>query len=358
MNLLVIGHVTEIHGPVQALETYLKNQKADFVMVKHNLLGGSPISYFSHFVKNIVSAYRISGKVDTFIGIDNLNAISGIFLKKIGKVRKVIYYVIDYTPHRFENPFLNKIYHFIEKLAAGHSDYIWNISSRIQKIHTKQGISNEKNLVVPVGVFPKRFPKIPESNINKNKIVILSHLTKDKGIQLAIEAVSEIVKKQPTLELHIIGSGPFEKKLKAQCSNLPAGKAGLKVQKNVKFLGYMEPKKFIPYMSKCGVALSPYLDNPHSITYYCDPTKVKEYLAAGLPVITTNVPWIASEIKKGPMGIVINYNKKELINAIEKLTNSNQFRKRCRQNALEFMKDLSWDNIYKKALKQSKLPIT
>ncbi|MFH1896445.1 MAG: glycosyltransferase [bacterium] len=344
MKLLVAGHITQIHGPVQALEKYLTNQKTSFVIVKHNLLGGNPLSYLTHFAKNIIAAYQTKGKIDTFIGIDNLNALSGVVLKKLGKVKKVIYYVIDYTPVRFQNPLLNTIYHLIERLAAKNADYIWNISNRIQAVHAKQGVAKEKNLVVPVGVFPERFAKVSKSKVNRNRVVILSHLTRDKGIQLAIEAMKELVKKQPQLELHIIGSGPYEKELKAKSKEQKS---------NIKFLGHMQPNEFIPYMSKCGVALAPYLDNPYSITYYCDPTKVKEYLAAGLPVITTNVPWIAKEVAKKPLGIVINYNQQELIAAVEKLTADDQFWQTCRQNAYNFMKDLTWEKIYQSASENS-----
>ena len=346
-QILVAGHVSPIHGPVQALEKYLNSSKDyQVTFLKHELFSNSPLAYFADFAKNIIAAYKHKGKFDLFIGIDNLNALSGVVLKALGKVDTLIYYVIDYTPRRFANPALNFIYHAIEKTAAKKADYIWNISERIKEVHAKQGIPESKNLVVPVGVFPERFSKVPESEISKNKIVILSQLDINKGIQLAIEAMAELSERHPELELNIIGSGPYEQELKSKAKSLEP-------KANIKFRGYMNPSEFIPFMQKCGIALAPYLDNPNSITYYCDPTKVKEYLAAGLPVITTNVPWIATDIEKVPMGIVVNYNKEELISAIEKLVSNSEFWKTCRNNALGYMEKMDWESIYKEALNQA-----
>ena len=79
------------------------------------------------------------GKFDLFIGADNLNALSGIILKKIGRLNKVIFYAIDFVPNRFNNPVLNKIYHRVEKFAVYKSDSVWNLSDVMRKEREKRG---------------------------------------------------------------------------------------------------------------------------------------------------------------------------------------------------------------------------
>ena len=110
-----------------------------------------------------------------------------------------------------------------------------------------------------------------------------------------------------------------------------------------------EYNKLMEYLPTFGIALATYVDDPYSITYYADPTKPKEYLACGLPIIITKVPWIAEEIGKEPMGIAINYNKEELITAIIKLSTDDNFYELCRENAIKFTKDLNWDTIFDEA---------
>jgi len=50
------------------------------------------------------------------------------------------------------------------------------------------------------------------------------------------------------------------------------------------------------------VALAPYLDDPGSYTWWCDPTKPKEYLACGLPNVqaTAYVPWLEGLFEERP----------------------------------------------------------
>lgn len=195
---------------------------------------------------------------------------------------------------------------------------------------------------MPVGVELEKIDKFTlEEKLNSKSIIFMSYLDETKGCQLMIDAMTEIVKKESKAELLIIGTGPYENKLKEQ-----AKKSGL--EKNIKFLGPMEHDslfKFIPH-HRFGVA--PYLDDKNSYTYYADPTKPKEYLACGLPVVITNVPWIAKEIGQKPMGIVCSYNREELVNACLKLLQDDEFYKICLKNALEFTKDLSYDEIYEK----------
>ena len=70
-------------------------------------------------------------KIDLFIGIDNLNALTGIIMKAFGKVDKVAYYIIDHMDRRFKNPFFNFFYETIDRIACENSDVIWSLSARI-----------------------------------------------------------------------------------------------------------------------------------------------------------------------------------------------------------------------------------
>jgi glycosyltransferase involved in cell wall biosynthesis len=47
-----------------------------------------------------------------------------------------------------------------------------------------------------------------------------------------------------------------------------------------------------------GVGITPYVPDPKGITRDADPMKLKVYLACGLPVVVTDVPWMAEIIKE------------------------------------------------------------
>jgi glycosyltransferase involved in cell wall biosynthesis len=281
-------------------------------------------------------------KVDIYIGVDNLNAFVGIVLKFFGFINKVIFYVIDYTPERFDNKLLNILYYVLDIICAKYADYVWSVSERIANIWKTIGIKEQKNIIVPIGVEIEKVKRIPITNVRKNVLIYAGHLTKSKGVQLAIEAMEELVKIIPYIKLEIIGTGPFEEELK----NMVRRK---KLEKWVKFLGKMNHDELLQYLPTCGIALATYEPDPRNIAYYADPTKPKEYLACGVPVIITRVPWIAHEIARTPMGIVINYDKNELINAIIKLLFDEKFYQRCRENAINFATKFDWNKIFDEA---------
>ena len=77
------------------------------------------------------------------------------------------------------------------------------------------------------------------------------------------------------------------------------------LNEHIKFLGYLEHDDLLRHLPFCGIALASYSDDPDSITYYADPTKPKGYLACGLPVVITNVPWIAEIINNVPMVLLL-----------------------------------------------------
>jgi glycosyltransferase involved in cell wall biosynthesis len=252
----------------------------------------------------------------------------------------VIFYVIDYTPKRFENKIFNTLYFLLDVFCAKNADYIWSVSKRIARIWANLGIEYRKSIVVPIGVELREIRKVTDTR--RNVLVFVSHLTKSKGIQLAIEAMEDITKKFPEVMLEVIGTGPFEKELKEIVKRK-------RLEDKVKFLGAMDHERLMQYLPTCGIALATYEPDPNSITYYADPTKPKEYLACGLPVIITRVPWIAEEIEKRPMGIAINYDKKELVNAVVKLLSDSVFYEICKRNAIDFVSELDWNKIFDEA---------
>ncbi|OGD52697.1 hypothetical protein A3K80_04345 [Candidatus Bathyarchaeota archaeon RBG_13_38_9] len=370
-NIVVVGHITEIYGPVQALINYFKKNVNEFTSILHpfsytsisesennlfirgksekiirqkNIKSSEVISFLQHFLLTFCFLLRRNKrKIDIYVGADNLSAFVGILLKKIHITDEVVFYIIDYTPKRFENRYMNFLYHSLTIFCVRNCDYTWNISKRIADLLAgKTSVSKQRNFVVPVGIELEKIQHAPENEVRRNLLIFAGHLTRQKGIELVIEAMKDIVKEVPEAKLEIVGVGPYEHELKAITERNF-------LNDHIKFMGYLDHNLLLRYLPTCGIALATYPADPDSITYYADPTKPKEYLACGLPVVITNVSWIANIINSVPMGISINYNTVELKNAIVKLMKDDVFYEACRRNALKFIFDLSWDTIYNNA---------
>jgi glycosyltransferase involved in cell wall biosynthesis len=367
-RILVAAHISRIYGPVQALTGWLQRQKAAFGFVAlpfgysgipsasfqrfragrlfaesagHAAQGWDPWLWTKDFLYVLRCGWGAGGGL--FIGVDALNALAGLVLRALGRVDAVAFYVIDYTPQRFSNPLLNAIYQLVDRIAATRSDVVWNLSERMREVRRSQGVPEGRNQLLPVGVELEAV-KLPKAAPRKRSLLYMGALHDNKGLQLIVQAFPRVLAKVPAAELHIVGFGPFEAELKRLVAASPA-------RKRIHLPGGLGHDELFEKVPRFRVALAPYLDAPGSYTWWCDPTKPKEYLACGLPIILTKVPWIWELIAdaRKPMGIAIDYNEEDLVQAMVRLLKDDAFYLRCRRNALAYARGLSWDGQFKAA---------
>lgn len=340
LKVIVVSHVFA-SGPTQAVVKYLKekNPVARLLFIGHPLFPGKLLCYLGHFFLTLFRVLKTKEKWDLFIGVNGLNALAGVILKRLGKVKKVIFYGVDYAPSRFENKMINQIYHFIDQLSIIGADEVWSLSQRMAK--ARQAPS-EKSRIVPMGVWLDEIKRAPFSRVKKQTLVFAGHLLEKQGAQLVIRAMPEIIKKIPDFNFMIIGKGEYSSTLKRL-----AKKLGL--AKRVTFAGYIEDhEKMASLISRSALAIAPYEtgDLERNFTYYADPGKLKDYLAAGLPIILTDVPHNAYQIEKAGCGKVVNYCQEEISRAVIEMMQDSQKLKKYRQNALKFIQDYDWVKIY------------
>lgn len=319
----------------------LKAGNARHYSLPENLL------YVKDFLYTLLWQWKLIGRTDLFFGVGNLNALDGLLLRFLGRTNKVIYYVVDYVPVRFLSPITNFIYHAVEKWSAYYANATWNLSPRmIEGREKKWGISFPHQLVVPHGVYVGRIKRCKQAEKNKNEIMYLGALYKNKGVQLVIEALPDVLKKIPTVHFTVIGSGPYEDVLIKLVQKYSVGK-------QVTFLGHMtsQDQTVQQRVSKASVAVALYSKKYDQFAYYADPSKVKNYLGSGLPVITTDVPYVAQEIAINKCGYVIPYSKKKLVEVLIDFFSNEKKMVQFSNNALKLAKLYEWDNVFNKALK-------
>ena len=126
----------------------------------------------------------------------------------------------------------------------------------------------------------------------------------------------------------------------------------LTLTKYVTFTGWIFDRKKLDVLiseSAVGVAVyKPEKERLRNFSYFADPTKIKEYLSYGLPVILTDVPYNADEIVRKHAGIVVEYQKEQLAAAIISLLNNRQKLERYRNNALRLAREFDWNSIFRK----------
>lgn len=371
----IITH-TFATGPGQELETYLKDKTKRLIFIGHPLpfckdlrsvfreyncknklvkekkgVGFHLPSIFLYFKDVFYTFWWLItvSKSDLVVGIDGLNAFCGLILKKLGKTKKVIFYTIDYVPQRFENFFLNKLYHFLDSFCVRHCDLVWNLSPVMIEEREKKGVEKkyrQKQITVPIGT-DLNVKRLSFEKINRYEIAFMGHLREGQGVEMLIESLPEVLKEIPKAKLILIGTGPLEQKLRTMVSKLG-------IKEKVEFTGFIESHNEMQNrLAKCAIAVAPYVDDEKGYTRYTDPGKPKAYLAAGLPVIITNIVQVAKEIDKAQCGKAIGFSKKELVRAIIDLLKDEGKLKLYRKNTIEFAKKFEWEKIFYDILKRS-----
>ena len=373
-RVLVASHVSQVYAPTYPLIRFLKNKSVDLICILHpftesgitttklevyqgerlvkrkevRLLGKVFwINFLRDFLITLFYSFLNIKNFDVFIGVNSLNTLPGLIIKFFSPKKRIVYYSADYSPKRFKNPLFNQFYLWLDKFCSQKADFTWSVSERIREVKKSFGVSERKNILVPNGVHLVDIKKKDISLVKKNSLVYVGHLTKTKGVQDIILGFRKALVYNKRLTLKIIGKGPYEKRLKSLVKKE-------KLSKQVKFLGALTNKQVLELISRCAVGLAPY-NLSEAYTYYCDPVKVKEYLAVGCPVIISDVPHVAHLIKKESCGEVIGNFKEDLVKAIETILGSEKKYIAYRKQAMAVGKRFDWDRIYTQAFNEIKI---
>lgn len=380
-NVLILNHFfvrTVASGPAQDLRDFLLEKVNSVVHIEHPFpyngkLGEDTRSalsiyeqgelkrqfYFPHwrgpdvsfYIKDFLATQYFlmkSGRCfDLCVALDNLNTISVLPWRKLGVIKKLVYYTIDYNPQRFASHLLNSLYHLVDKICCYQVDAIWNLAERMMEGRSQKGIDIRKtapSILVPMGVHLSRIKILPVDKIQRHTIVYLGTLSESYGIQLVLKVLPDIRRSHPDIKFIIIGKGDNEGTLKTMARQL-----GL--EDCVEFKGFIKDNQDVEnILCQCAIGIATYISTGENFVYYTDPGKPKQYLGCGLPVVITRVPAIAGDIEKAGAGVVVEYNEESLKQALIKLLTNDDFYRDCRQKAIEFSKSFDMGHILENAL--------
>jgi len=303
------------------------------------------LGYAFHVIKSVIWIMKTREHWDLYVGSNNINAFVGILLRSFGLVRKVVYYVIDFNPVRYDSPMINSLYQRLDQYCVRHCDETWNLSPRMEEGRKKYfGFSGGNQRYVPVGLWIRESVSIPLAKIHPHRLAFVGHVQEKQGIQYVIRAMPELVKKFPDVSFIVIGGGEYVPSLKALV-------AELHLANYVKFTGFVKDHKDIERLvatSALGVALYSKYDGVHlSFSYFGNPTKVKTYFTAGLPVLMTDVPYNARDIVRAGCGQIVTVAPKDIAAGALGLMMDPKALQEFRNNVVSYRKQFDWNTIFR-----------
>lgn len=275
-------------------------------------------------------------KTDIAISFSPHLTLRNIALKKLGFVKVVIQWNIDYSPVRFKNSLLQKIYLYIDRFGVINSDYQIDLTqkAKISRIEAHNLVHSDKNLVVPVGTCFKSVPDFEKSRTLN--LVFVGNFNQTQDVEILLKCMKSTRIESLNIKLHVAGSGPSFDYLKIKYNN-----------PNITFYGNLDQNQIDSLLATCHVGLAPYLDDPNSFSRFSDPSKLKKYSEFGLPIIMTDVPHNSKSLKEAGVALVGKCELDFFLTSIEKLNGNLPLLKVMSENSKQFCLSNSWDEVLK-----------
>lgn len=302
------------------LDTYLQaadyvNQSgADLVSLQHEfgLFGGQYGEYIVSFTERL----KLPLITTLHTVVDNPESKYGIIIKKLIKKSKVVVVMM-------------------EKIK--------------EKLVNEYGVPSEKIVTIHHGT-----PNLPFMSTEKYKKkrnltgrIILGNinlLSPIKGIEYALEAVSEIAKKYPRVLYLVTGqSHPVYKQSKGEKYRnfLKKTVKKLEIEKNVRFINeYLTLDKLIDWLRTIDFYITPYLD-PHQAA-----SGALAY-AVGVGKCCISTPYLyAQEVLGSGRGVLVPFKDgKAIADSVMALWENPDKKRRMEKSAYAFGRLMTWSNV-------------
>jgi glycosyltransferase involved in cell wall biosynthesis len=289
-------------------------------------------------------------RVDGWFAFNNLLCARGLVERRVSRATTVAYWAVDFVPDRFGAATLpTRVYDAVDKYCCLHADLRVELSQAAlagrDKRHGLTETAGARRVIAPVGAWLDRVPVCSPDAFGQRRVVFIGHLVERMGVDTVIEAAAQLSARGVEVHVDIAGRGPLEEELRAMAARKGLGD-------KIRFHGFIsDHRKLEALLAEASVALAPYSTRVESFTRFADPSKLKSYLAAGLPILLTDVPPNAGELEREGGAEIIADEPTEFAAAIERLLSNPSAWAARREAALRYARQFDWNNIVETALK-------
>lgn len=344
-KILFLNH--PLHGVAKdnttTVETY--GQSPSNLRIPRRKAANEPLGYVADLLLTIRLGLKLSEPVDVFVGFNSLNALAGVILKLLGKVRFVINYSHSYKAKRYKNIISNMLYKLTDRCAVGLSDSTWGLGAALFDIRKKQGVPKRKIVTTHDGVDTDLIRPSVYDPKQRFRLVFVGLINEINGLEIAIRALRTLVMWNKRVCMDVIGEGELEEGMRTIVKRD-------KMERHVRFLGVQSIESLAKLLPRCGVGIATYKPVPHSTLATTDPMKTKLYMAAGLPIVSTDIYKSAHEIKDHALGELIPYDEASYVRAVKKIMEEKRH-KTYRDNCIAFVKKYDWHFIFRDSFRQT-----
>ncbi len=235
----------------------------------------------------------------------------------------------------------SRMWHKLEKTYIGKADAVVTINpsiaremegryglKRVEVIYNAEWVSDE------APERGRRFHDILSLPPEARVVLYQGGLSFQRNLKGLVQAMVHVA--DPAIHLVFLGDGPARGGLRNEISRL-----GL--QSRVHMLDAVPQEELLAYTASADLGVIPY-QNTCLNNYYCTPNKLFEFIAAGLPIIATDLPEIARIIGEHQIGMVGDTGSPESIAQMVVNAMAPETLAQFRTHLLAARKIINWQN--------------
>jgi glycosyltransferase involved in cell wall biosynthesis len=223
----------------------------------------------------------------------------------------------------------------LERAAVAWVDHVITVSEPCRRILVGRGLASDK-----VTVVPNSHPVAdlgPSRPLEPPFLVIQTTLIERYGVHVAIEGLAQLTSEWPELTLRILGQGESEPMLVELTKRL-------ELQDRVLFShGYLPWRPMMDQVRQATLGIVPMLADGYGDL--CLPNKVLEFVALGIPVVSSRLPAIEEHFTEDCLAYFDPGDAAGLAAQVRRLLADPSAARRQASLARAAMTDLTWETV-------------
>lgn len=329
------------HGEITQPELLIENVSYH-TLVKHN----GKLGWLRYIVK--CAAFINQQKPDVVVLLHSAVAPVALLVRKIPTClywnehpTNLMHMPVQFAPIR---KLLTRLLHQFVFFGAKKSTVVMPIGEDHQEDLTKHGILIQQIRMIYMGVSADFLPaniRVKHNQTSHNdsiiRLIYVGTVSESRGRDVMLDAMKMIADKRLNLHLTIVGASADE--LHYCCQRIDT----LSIQSHVKVVGKVPGSEIPNYLAQADAAVCLWHASPWN--QFNPPTKLFEYLVAGLPVLANNIRTHARYVWDGHNGFVFEYDAKSLAVVLEHLHNQMDVIPVMQQKALQTGQRYLWPKL-------------
>ena len=282
--------------------------------------------YYKHVLKSIPECKE---KYDAAIAYAGPTEIIDAYISRKVKAEKKIAWVhFDISKHKINKKLYNNLYERFDKIFAVSNECKKKLDEIIPAVRNKSEVLFNIVSEDLINEMSESYVDF-DDNYKGIKIITVGRLSKEKGQDLAIKALSKLKKDRYDVKWYCIGDGnsrrEFERLIKEY--NLEGD-----------FLLLGATSNPYPYIKNADIYVQTSRHEGYCLT-------LAEAKALNKPIVTTNFIGAYEQIKDNENGIIVNCNENDLADAIKKLIGKKEicsrFSNKLREEKIDTTNDIN-----------------